>query len=154
MRAALVVLVVSGIAAAASGLAAAAAPAPCKLATTAQVRAAFGGSIGAGKVDSSVGDPMCRFAVSGSNLGQSGTVIVFPSPEQTAAMFAIAKRSVPGAVPVAGVGNGAFYNPHTSSIELIKGKTVATVQGLFLGASAAKVKADVIALARTVGKNL
>jgi len=138
------------------GAANAASPAsPCKLATTAQVKAAFGGTVGAGKVDTSLPSaPTCHFKVTHSNLGTSGEAVVFVTPGQSVATFKLAKKYVPGAVTVPGVGTAAFYNPHTTSIELLKGNAVASAQGIFLGANAAKVKADVIVLAKAVAKNL
>jgi hypothetical protein len=133
-----------------------AAPAsPCKLATSAQVKAAFGGTVGAGKVDNSIpGAPTCHFKVTHSNLGVAGDAIVFITPGQSAATYKLAKKYVPGAVTVTGVGNAAFYNPHTTSVELLKGNTVASVQGVFFGADAAKVKAGVIALAKAVATHI
>jgi type IV secretory pathway protease TraF len=138
------------------GAAHAAAPAsPCKLATTAQVKAAFGGTVGAGKVDTSLPSaPTCHFKVTHSNLGISGEAVVFVTPGQSAATFKLAKKYVPGAVTVTGIATAAFYNPHTTSIELLKGNAVASAQGIFFGANAAKVKADVIVLAKAVAKNL
>jgi type IV secretory pathway protease TraF len=139
---------------------AAAPPSPCKLVTTAQVKAAFGGTVGAGKVDNTVpGAPTCHFAVKHSNLGISGDAIVFITPGQSAATFKLAKKYVPGAVTVTGVGTAAFYNPHTTSVELLKGNVVASAQGVFYNAdgpqaNAAKIKADVVALAKAVAKNL
>jgi hypothetical protein len=128
---------------------------PCKLATTAQVKAAFGGTVGAGKVDNSApGAPTCRFKVTHSNLGVGGDAIVFITPGQSAATYKLAKKYVPGAVTVTGVGTAAFYNPHTTSVELLKGNTVASAQGVFFGANTAKVKADVIALAKAVATHI
>jgi len=138
-----------------------AAPAsPCKLATTVQVKAAFGGTVGAGKVDNSIpGAPTCHFSVKHSNLGFSGEAVVFITPGQSAATFKLAKKEVPGAVSVGGVGTAAFYNPHTTAVELLKGNTVASAQAIFLNPggpqpNAAKVKADVIVLAKAVAKHL
>lgn len=138
---------------------AAAPPSPCKLATTAQVKAAFGGTVGAGKVDSSIGVPSCHFAVKHSNLGVSGEAVISVTPGQSAATFKLAKKEVPGAVAVSGIGNGAFYVANTGSIELLKGNMVASAQGVFLDADAhpitsAKMKADVIVLAKAVAKHL
>jgi hypothetical protein len=133
---------------------------PCKLATATEVKAAFGGTIGAGKLDNTIpGAPTCRYNIKGSNLGRSGTAVVFVTPGQTAATFALAKKVVPGVISVSGVGNGAFYNPNTTSVEFIKGATVANAQGIFLSlggpsVNAAKVKADVIALAKSVAKHV
>ena len=79
---------------------------------------------------------------------------MFITPGQTAATYKLAKKYVPGAVTVKGVGTAAFYNPHTTSVELLKGNTVASAQGVFLGANAAKIKADVIALAKSVAKHI
>jgi hypothetical protein len=133
-------------------LAGAAPTSPCKLATVAQVRAAFGGTVSPGKVDPTVG--ACHFKVAHSNLGVSGEAIVFTTPGQSAATYKVAKKYVPGAVTVKGVGTAAFYNPHTTSVELLKGNTVASAQGVFFGANAAKVKADVIALAKAVATHI
>jgi type IV secretory pathway protease TraF len=136
-------------------LAGAAPTSPCKLATTAQVKAAFGGTVAAGKVDNSLPSaPTCHFKVTHSNLGVSGDAIVFITPGQSAATYKLAKKYVPGAVTVKGVGTAAFYNPHTTSVELLKGNTVASAQGVFFGANAAKVKADVIALAKSVATHI
>jgi hypothetical protein len=138
------------------GTANAAAPiSPCKLVTTAQVKAAFGGTVGAGKVDTSLPSaPTCHFSAKHSNLGVTGEAVVFITPGQSASTFKLAKKYVPGAVTVHGVATAAFYNPHTTSIELLKGNTVASAQGIFFGANAAKVKADVIVLAKAVAKHL
>jgi hypothetical protein len=62
-------------------------------------------------------------------------------------------------VTVTGVGTAAFYNPHTMSVELLKGNVVASAQGVFYNAAgpqanAAKIKADVIALAKAVAKHI
>ena len=123
----------------------------------AEVKAAFGGTVGAGKIDNSIpGAPTCHFSIKGSNLGMSGNAVVFITPGQTKATFAIAKKIVPGAVTVSGVGNGAFYNPHTTAVELIKGGTVASAVRLPGGpqVSAVKIKADVIVLAKSVAKHI
>ena len=131
-------------------------PSPCKLATVAEVKAAFGGAVAGGKIDNSLpSGPQCIFHVKHSNLGVDGDAIVFVTPGQSAATFRIAKKTVPGAIGVSGVATGAFYDPHTTSIELLKGNTVASAQGVFLGASnAAKAKADVIVLAKAVARHL
>jgi hypothetical protein len=133
---------------------------PCKLTTRTDVKAAFGGKVGPGRVDNSLpGAPTCHFAVTGSNLGVDGEAVVFVTPGQTPATFALARKSIPDVVTVKGVGTAAFYNPHTTSIELLKGKVVASAQGIFLSlggpaVNAAKVKADVIKLAKSVARHL
>ena len=142
-----------------AGSAGAATPSPCKLVTVAQVKAAFGGTVAAGKVDNSSGVATCHFAVKHSNLGVSGDAIVFLTPGQTAATFKIARKYVPGAVTVTGVATAAFYDPHTTAIEMLKGNTVANAQGVFFDANAhpitsAKMKADVIVLAKAVAKHI
>jgi hypothetical protein len=122
--------------------------------------AAVAGTASPCKVDNSIpGAPTCHYAIKGSNLGQSGSAVVFVTPGQTATTFALAKKEVSGTVSLPGVGNGAFYNPNTMAVELIKGTTVANAQALFFNpggpqVSAAKVKADTIALAKSVAKNL
>jgi len=57
------------------------------------------------------------------------------------------------------VGTAAFYNPHTTAVELLQGKVVASAQAIFLNpggpqVSVAKLKADVIALAKSVAKHV
>lgn len=142
-----------------AGSAIASTPSPCKLATVADVQAAFGGTVAAGKVDNSSGVATCHFAVKHSNLGASGDAIVFLTPGQTAATFKVARKYVPGAVTVNGVATAAFYDPHTTAIEMLKGNTVANAQGVFFDANAhpirsTKIKADVIVLAKAVAKHL
>jgi hypothetical protein len=133
---------------------------PCRLATITEVKAAFGGTVGPGRVDTSlIGAPTCHYAVKGSNLGLSGDAVVFVTPGQTPATFALAKKLVPGAVAVPGVGTAAFYNPHTTSVELLKGTAVASAQAIFLDPGGpppdpAKTKADTIVLAKAVAKHL
>lgn len=159
VRVTAVVLVVIG-AACSAALALGGNPSPCRLATVAEVKAAFGGTVGPGRVDGSlVGAPTCHFPIRKSNLGLSGEAVVFVTPGQTPATFALARKIVPGAVPVAGVGAGAFYNPHTTSVELLKGTAVASAQAIFLDAGRpppdpVKTKADTIALAKSVAKHL
>src|SRR5262249_45197143 len=106
---------------------------PCKLTTRADVKAAFGGRVGSGKGDNSLpGAATCHFEVAGSNLGIDGEAVVFITPGQTPATFALARKTIPGVVTVKGIGSAAFYNPRTTSIELLKGKTVASAQGIFI----------------------
>src|SRR5205085_11882831 len=72
---------VLGMAFAAVAAPAHASSSPCSLATVAQVEAAFGGSVGAGKVDNSLpGAPTCHFQVKGSSLGVAGEAVVFITP--------------------------------------------------------------------------
>jgi hypothetical protein len=153
-------LAVAATLAAVATSAAASPSSPCGLATPAEVRAAFGGTVGAGKIDNSLpGAPTCHFEVKSSNLGLSGSAVVFVTPGQSPATYAVAKKSIPGVVAVAGVGDAAFYNPVTTSVELLKGKTVASAQAIFLNPggpkpNAAKVKADVIVLAKAVARRV
>jgi hypothetical protein len=133
---------------------------PCSLATRVEVKAAFGGTVGAGAIDNSLpGAPKCQFEVKRSNLGMNGTAVVFFTPGQTADTFKLARKIVPDAVSVAGIATAAFYNPHTASIELLKRNTVATAQGVFLDPggrepNARKIKTDVILLAKTVARHM
>jgi len=133
---------------------------PCSLTTPQAVAAAFGGTVATGTVDSSaVPDPTCNFAVTRSNLGPDGLVVVFLSPEQTADTFKTARGALRDAVPAPGVGDDAFYNPRSTSVELLKGSTVGTVQAVFgrFGGppvDPARVQADTVALARAVAAGL
>jgi hypothetical protein len=148
------------VAAGASSAFGATSASPCKLTSRAEVKTAFGGKVGPGRVDNSLpGAPTCHFAVTGSNLGRNGEAVVFVTAGQTPATFALAKKVIPGVVTVKGVASAAFYNPHTTSIELLQGKIVASAQGIFLNpggppVNAARVKADVIKLAKSVARHL
>jgi hypothetical protein len=85
---------------------------PCSLTTKAEVKAAFGGTVGTGKVDNSIpGAPTCHFSIKSSNLGMSGSAVVFETPSQTPATFALAKKIVPGAVSSAASRNVAPGTP-------------------------------------------
>src|SRR2546428_8358735 len=100
-RAFLPAVLVVALSASASNAAGEGVQGPCGLAAPVEVKAAFGGKVGAGTVDTSIpGAPVCRYGVKASNLGRSGTAVVFVTPGQTPATFALAKKLVPGAVPV------------------------------------------------------
>jgi hypothetical protein len=143
----------------ASSHATSAAKDPCTLASPADIGAAFGGTVGQGSVDSGLPDPICKFPVTGSNLGMDGAVVVFLSPEQTASTFAVTKRAMQSAVGVSGVGDDALYNPQTTSLEFIKSGVVGSVQAIFINpggpsVDAAKVKDDTDALAKKVAARI
>src|SRR2546428_1633296 len=100
-RAFLPAVLVVALSASASNAAGRGVQSPCRLAAPAEVKAAFGGKVGAGTVDTSIpGAPVCRYGVNASNLGLSGTAVVFGTPGQTPAPSPLAKKPGPARGPV------------------------------------------------------
>ncbi len=130
-------------------------PSPCSVAKPAEVRAAFDGTVGAGVVDHSLPlQPTCRFLIKGSTFGARGGVAVSFALGESVTSFKVARNEIKGSSVIRGVGDYAFYDPGTTTVELLKGKTVAEVQGIFPGANAVKLKAALTALARAVAKHM
>jgi Protein of unknown function (DUF3558) len=130
---------------------------PCALTTPSAVAAAFGGTVASGKVVPDVVGKACWYQVTGSNLGVSGHILVTPLASLDAQTFAEAKK-LPGETDVPGVGDDAIYLAATTTMEILKGDTVIDAQPLFSSGgqpvSGAKVKADTIALARSIAASL
>jgi Protein of unknown function (DUF3558) len=130
---------------------------PCALTTPSAVAAAFGGTVAAGKVVPDVVGKACWYQVTASNLGVSGHILITPLASLDAQTFAEAKK-LPGEVDVPGVGDDAIYLAATATMEILKGNTVVNAQPLFSSGgqpvSGAKVKADTIALARSIAASL
>jgi hypothetical protein len=130
---------------------------PCVLTTPSAVAAAFGGTVATGKVVPDVVGQACWYQVTASNLGVSGHILVTPLTSLDAQTFASAKK-LPGEVNVPGVGDGAIYLPATTTMEILKGDRVVNAQPLFSSGgqpvTGAKVKADTIALARSIAASL
>ena len=125
---------------------------PCALTTSSAVAAAFGGTVASGKVVPFAAGKACWYQVTASNLGVSGHIMVTPLTSQNAQTFAVAKK-LPGEVDIAGVGDDAIYLAATTTMEILKGDTVVNAQPLFISGGpvrGAKVKADTIALARSI----
>jgi hypothetical protein len=129
---------------------------PCALTSPSAVAAAFGGTVASGKVVPDVVGKACWYQVTASNLGVSGHILVTPLTSQDAQTFAVAKK-LPGEVDIPGVGDDAIYLAATTTMEILKGDTVVDTQPLFISGgpvSGAKVKADTIALARSIAASL
>ena len=130
---------------------------PCSLTNADEVKALFGGSVAAGNASSSAALvlPTCRFAVTGSNLGGDGTVVVaLLTTLSDKTKFGYAKAGLPGATDVPGVGDSAFYNPQVTALEFFKGGKAVMVQGIFgIGGTKpdpGKIKAEIVDLAGKV----
>lgn len=134
--------------------------APCRITSPTDVAAAFGGKVGPSTAGTSgIGNPICRFTLTKSNAGVPGTVSVTVDTKSSAKTFAQVKKSQPGAVSVGGVGDSAFYVASTGTLQFIKGSQAAVLQAVLRAPggpapSAARVKADVISLARTVAASM
>ena len=130
---------------------------PCTLATPAAVAAAFGGTVAKGKVFPLAAGKGCWYQVTASNLGVSGHILVTPMTSQNAQTFTVTKK-LPGEVDIPGVGDDAIYLAGLTAIEILKGDTVVNAQPLFtsggLPVRGAKVKADTIALARSIAASM
>ncbi len=104
-----------------------------------------------------LGNPACTYSVRGSNLGADGVVQIAHMVIWKARNYQTAKDTglTTGDVVVAGVGDDAYYDPNNTGIVFHKGDTVYFVLAQFkapIGVvlDAAKMKADVIALGKTV----
>jgi Protein of unknown function (DUF3558) len=130
---------------------------PCALTTSSAVAAALGGTVASGKVVPFAAGKACWYQVTASNLGVSGHILVTPLTGQDAQTFASAKK-LPGEVDIPGVGDDAIYLAGTTTMEILQGDTVVDAQPLFISGdqpvSGAKVKADTIALARSIAASL
>jgi hypothetical protein len=132
------------------------AQAQCSLVTAAAVTSAFGGRVStiAGAA-SSAGGSVCTFSVASSNAGADLRIFVSTHQPVTLKNFQATKASAvkAGSVPVAGVGDDAYYSPAGSNLQLISGTTAAAVQAVAQPgrpATAGRLREDVTALARSV----
>lgn len=108
-----------------------------------------------------LGNPSCTYAVKGSNLRADGGVQVADMVIWKAKNYEVAKQTglTGGDVDVTGVGDDAYYDPTTTGLVFHKGDTVYFVLAQFKAPvgvviDAATMKADVVALARTVAARL
>jgi hypothetical protein len=132
----------------------------CTFSSAAAVQSVFGTSAPAETVDATpIGNPRCTFVVRSSNVGPGGTIVLTLSKSGNAADFAKSKSQVPGAVSVSGIGNNAFYIPADGELRFIKGTTVVVISArLSIPAQPqpkpAQLKADVLALGRSIASNV
>jgi hypothetical protein len=108
-----------------------------------------------------LGNPACTYTVKGSNVGADGVVEIVHMVIWKAQNYRTAKDTglASGDVAVPGVADDAYYDPNTTGIVFHKGDTVYFVLvqlkapvGVVL--DAAKMKSDVIALAKAVAGTL
>jgi hypothetical protein len=133
----------SAVASAASAIASAAGaavPAACDVVTTAEVQAALGGTVAAGKAQQiAQGDTSCDF----------GGVLVRVRGGSDAAFLAGIKNSFSDAVDVPAVGDAAFYSKQNATFGFVKGSTFVLIQ-----APNANDQAKLAALAAAVAAKL
>ena len=125
------------------------------------VTTAFGGSVTTATAVAFLGNPSCTYAVKGSNLGADGGIQVADMVIWKAQNYQVAKQTglTGGDVDVTGVGDDAYYDPTTTGLVFHKGDTVYFVLAAFKAPvgvvfDAAKMKADVVALAKSVAGRL
>ncbi|MEA2588830.1 MAG: hypothetical protein QOH66_1757 [Actinomycetota bacterium] len=133
----------------------------CANVPTSTVTASFGGSASVAQAGPFLGNPACIYAVRGSNLGVDGVVQIAHMVIWKAPNYEVAKATglTGGDVVVTGVGDDAYYDPNSTGIVFHKGDTVYFVLAQFKAPvgvvlDAAKMKADVIALAKAVAATL
>ncbi len=133
----------------------------CAVVPSSTVTAAFGGSVTSAQPVVFLGNPSCIYAVKASNLGADGGIQVADMVIWKAQNYQVAKQTglSGGDVVVTGVGDDAYYDPTTTGLVFRKGDTVYFVLAKFKAPvgvvlDAAKVKADVVALAKTVAGRL
>jgi hypothetical protein len=143
-----------------------AAPSPsgsdvCANVPTSTVTASFGGSATVAQAGPFLGNPACTYSVKGSNLGVDAVVQIAHMVIWKAQNYQVAKATglTTGDVVVTGVGDDAYYDPTSTGIVFHKGDTVYFALAQFKAPvgvvlDAAKMKADVIALAKTVAGTL
>jgi hypothetical protein len=129
----------------------------CANVPTSTVTASFGGSATLVQAGPFLGNPACTYSVKGSNLGVDGVVQIAHMVIWKVQNYRTAKDTglAGGDVDVAGVGDDAYYDPNNTGIVFHKGDTVYFVLVQFKAPvgvvlDAAKMKGDVIALAKTV----
>jgi hypothetical protein len=131
---------VASVASAAASAAGAAAPAACDVVTTADVQAALGGTVSAGKAQQiAQGDTSCDF----------GGVLVRVRGGSDAAFLAGIKNSFADAVDIPAVGEAAFYSKQNATVGFVKSGTFVLIQ-----APNANDQAKLIALATAVATKL
>jgi hypothetical protein len=133
----------------------------CANVPTSTVTASFGGSATVAQAGPFLGNPACIYSVKGSNLGVDGVVQVAHMVIWKAQNYRVARDTglTSGDVVVPGVGDEAYYDPTSTGIVFHKGDTVYFVLAQFKAPvgvvlDAAKMKADVIALAKAVAGTL
>ena len=73
------------------------------------------------------GSKLCHFTLGRSNIGVPTEISMSLSVISRPAAFGQLRKSTPGAVAIAGVGQDAFYVPATATLQLRSGRTVVVV---------------------------
>ena len=133
----------------------------CAVVPSSTVTASFGGSVTAAQPAAFLGNPSCTYSVKASNLGVDGGIQVADMVIWKAQNYQVAKQTglTGGDVDVTGVGDDAYYDPTSTGLVFHKGDTVYFVLAAFKAPvgvvlDAARMKADVVALAKTIAGSL
>jgi hypothetical protein len=105
------------------------------------------------------GRPICTFILASSNVGPPGRVIAIMDTASSATLFSRAQAGHGDSAAVLGIGDRAYYTPSLSTLALMKGKTLVTLQAALRVPGLAQpkpnvVKSDLIALGRVVAAQL
>jgi len=108
---------------------------------------------------SGIGNPLCQFALTGSNAGVPGSVSVTIDASVATATFVKTKQQLAGATTVSGVGDAAFYLPVTATLHFLKGRNAGVIQADFrmphgMPRNPSQVQADSIVLAKAIAASL
>lgn len=122
--------------------------AACGLVTAAEVEAAIGAKVGAGKEEAKEGRSLCTFAVTGS---PDQSVVLFSTTSSgVPAFFAASRAKATGAQPVAG-GEEAFVNGPQALVR--KGNTMVAILAV-LRQTPAQLTSAATRLAQAVGARI
>jgi Protein of unknown function (DUF3558) len=122
---------------------------PCKIVSTDEIAAAFGGTVAAGVVNADNGG--CDFEITGqTNTGDSG-ILTQVSIELTDSYepYAKTKVVVPDIIKIDDLGREAWYYSLANQLHIDLGGRELLISGLFPGDKAA-IQAEVIAFGHTV----
>jgi hypothetical protein len=105
-----------------------AAASQCKIIEASGVAAAFGGGVSSqvGRT-SGTGGQICTFTLRKPSVSVVRAVDLAVNENVSRGAFEAARKSTPGAQAVA-LGDLAFYNPHSATLQALKGSTVVVVQ--------------------------
>jgi hypothetical protein len=125
---------------------------PCKTLKETEIAAAFGGAtVAAGQKRSPTPiTPLCQWTVSASGNLPEGTVSVFLQTTGAKTAYDAHKKDTATYEKVAGLKN-ALYFSEGPAVEVLKGKVLVNVQGVFLeeiSTDAVDVKAQLVQLAK------
>lgn len=123
----------------------------CRITSAAAVGAAYGGRVGAESgTTTGVGNPICRFTMSRSNVGRPGMVTVSLSTAESVAVF---RRSVRHQSAVHGVCESAYYA--NATLRFRQGHTTGAISASLRTPGSRqpapqRLRADAIALAKSM----